>query len=87
MATIEDLEERKLKEPKTDEFVDDQDGLIYADLVAALGLLKKATLLLDYCSDTDLCKTVSKRERNAMSRLSDKISSFVSETEESYGDE
>lgn len=89
VATIEELEAGKLeKDAKAvdSDFVTDDESPIYADLVDAIELLKKAMCLLDYMSDTDLCKAVSKRERDAMLRLSDKITTFVIETENNYED-
>ena len=58
-----------------------------SDLLDSLSLLSQCKRLLDYMSDPDLCKNLSKRERDSMSRLSEKLKDHLDALESSaYGE-
>jgi hypothetical protein len=62
-----------------DEPVEEEDG--YTEWDQAVALIKKAAVMLDYMSDPDLCKSVDRRERDAMFRFSEQLWEFVEEAE------
>lgn len=65
------------KEKKDEDF-------LRQDILDAISLLSKGMHLLDYMSDVELCKSVTKRERDSMARLSEKIHQFLDEVENVY---
>lgn len=65
-------------EPMSDEEMQD------LDMRDALDLLNKCMHLLDYLSDDVLCKTITKKERDSMARLSDLVKEYLDVTEDSY---
>lgn len=70
---------------EVDEFSDDgEDALMLHDISEAMSLLTKCLHLFDYVGDTDLCKSVTKRERESMSRLSEQVREFLDEVEPNY---
>lgn len=90
MASIEDLEEDakdKTLTAEVDEFDEGIEDLMRADMEDALSWLNKCLHLLNYISDKDLCKTISKRERDSMAWLSEAIREFLDDVETHYKDE
>jgi len=88
MAKIEELEsELVLNDSDFIEEGGDDELAIANDVIAALSLLKKSMHLLDYMGDSDLCKTITKRERETMSRVSDSIREFLDDVGSHYEDE
>lgn len=69
-----------------DEEDEPQDEQIMADLQEAFDLIHRAKTMLDYISDPQLCKTISKRERETMTRLSGNLADYLNETAESYNE-
>lgn len=63
----------------------DEEQLV-ADLSEAIILLKRSKTLIDYLSDPELCKAVSKRERGSMTKLSGKLGEYIDSVESSYGE-
>ena len=57
---------------------EDQQLLDLKDAVLLLGLSMR---LLNYVGDVELCKTLSKRDRDAMDRVATKIREFLDEVE------
>lgn len=94
MAGMEEMEAAfalcKVNKAKQAEVADDfesEELLIYQDVRNALTLLHKCVHMLDYMADTDTCKSVSKRERDNMDRLSQQVKEFLEDTEGNYEDE
>ena len=89
MASLEDFEESQVKKVaevevlESDEFGPDEAD-IAQDILDALSLLSKCMHLLDYLSDPDLCKSVTKRERDSMSRLSESVRTYLDAVEGNY---
>ena len=94
MAKLEELEEAlgksKVVELVDNEFEEDPDGgeelLATQDVIEAISLLSKCMHFLDYLSDTDLCKSVTKREREGMGRLSEIVRTYLDEVSDHYED-
>jgi hypothetical protein len=87
MATLEDLKTAAKEAEVVDEFEGDHPELEQArDMEEAISLLNKSMHLMAVLSDTDLCKSVSKRERNVLSHMSDQIRLFLDEVSDYYGD-
>ena len=57
------------------------------DLHESFSLLRKVKTLLDYVGNVELCKTLSKKERVTMIKVSSQISSFLDETAVHYEEE
>jgi len=68
-------------DPDDDEEVEEQ---VQIDLNDGLILIKRAKTLIDYISDPLLCKSISKREREVMFKLSMQLGDFLSSTVPSY---
>ena len=64
--------------------VGEEEDLLLQDILDAMSLLNKCMRLLDYMSDADLCKTITKRERENMSRLSEQVKAYLDEVEGNY---
>jgi hypothetical protein len=83
MATIEDLELAKAKVgvvvTPEEEYPDLEEALACEDMSESLSILIQTMHLLDYVADPDLCKRISKRERDNMAWLAEKIRVFVDE--------
>lgn len=60
-----------------DEEEEEEDDQLRQDILDATSLLSKCMHLFDYLGDTDLCKTVTKRERETMSRMSELCKDFL----------
>jgi hypothetical protein len=54
------------------------------DLEKALELLRQCSVILDYVSDPMLCRTLSKRERDALERCSATVTDFIIDTRAAY---
>lgn len=80
MAQLEELETECKRPPEP---LDDADE-INADILDAISLLTKCVRLLDYVGDTDLCKSVTKRERESMVRLSESVKEYLDNVEHVY---
>jgi hypothetical protein len=68
-----------------DEFPDDEETMVQ-DVYDSMSLLTQCMHLLDYISDKELCPAVSKRERDSMARLSDKVRVFLDNMNVAYND-
>lgn len=60
----------------TEEAIDD-DEQAYMDVQEAIQLLQKAKTMLDYFGDSDMIKTITKRERDSIERVSGKIKGYL----------
>lgn len=80
--TVDDLETQAIA-AQTDEFEPDEQSM-FNDILDSLDLLRKCMHLLDYLSDPDLCKSVTKRERDTMARLSESVDEFLDDAETKY---
>jgi hypothetical protein len=84
--------EGMIKAPLDGEIVDDElgegaeDEQMLCDLQEAIILIKRAKTLIDYVGEPELCKTISKRERLSMVKLSGKLEAYVNSIESSYGE-
>jgi len=89
-----DALEEGLKTKTVDGEVEDEDDSpfeadeeqLMTDINEALILIKRSKTLIDYISDPELCKTMSKRERLSMLKLSGKLAEYVSSIEGTYGE-
>lgn len=89
MANLDDLEASLVKcadklggaKAEFDEVpeLEGEELLMYQDVIDAIELLKKCMHLLDYMSDTDLCKSITKREREVMGRVSNSVGEYLDE--------
>ena len=70
-----------------DEFDQGEEVLMENDLHESFSLLRKVKTLLDYVGNVELCKTLSKKERVTMIKVSSQISSFLDETAVHYEEE
>lgn len=89
MASLDELMEELVTTPQetpppTVEDVADINATMADDIDEALTLLSKAMKLLDALSDVDICKTLTKRERDAMERVSGLIREFLDDVESNY---
>lgn len=69
------------------EFEDDDGGeelLIRQDLLDAMVLLRKCMYLFNYLTDIDLCKAISKKERDTMSRVAQTVLAYLDDVEYNY---
>lgn len=57
---------------------------VLGDVCESMDLLRKCMHLLDYLSDSDLCPKVGQKEREAMSRMSEKVNDFLDGAESQY---
>lgn len=95
MASLEELEavntarlrareaEADDEESDDDDAYDEQEEALQ-DLEKSFELLTKCMHLLDYMSDPVMVPTLSKREREAMARLSDAVQDYMDETQPNY---
>lgn len=84
---MEELEAVLARTKDSDEYDDDSGGeeeLFSQDILEAFALLRKCTKMLDFLSDVDLCKGLTKRERESMGRLAEKVRDYLDETEQHY---
>jgi hypothetical protein len=89
MATIEELEAQALKQPEKEQDFEPeaQDKDLLEDFWEATSLLAKARTLLDFMSDPELCKGLSRRERDSMSRLAERLNGFLDNVDGVYESE
>jgi hypothetical protein len=80
-------EQAKLDLPVANDDYDDEEEQMRADVIDGMGLLGSVKTLLDYLSDPLLCKTVTKRERDIMDKLSEKIREYLCEVEPTYSED
>ena len=89
----EEFEERyakKVTDPPTDtdEDADEDDEIaMRQDIFDAMSLLGKVKTLLDYVGNVDLCKTVTKRERATMARISGDVQDYLDSVSSGYEEE
>ena len=87
-GTVEDLEaDKKLRDEVASDEFDDDDGiedLQQRDMEDAIDLLQKCMHLLDYVSDRDFCKAISKRERDNLTWMSEQIREYLDDVEGHY---
>lgn len=89
MATLEDLKESAKAiqaEVVDDEF--DEDGGIEAlqaqDMSEAINLLNKCMHLMAVFADKDLCRSLTKRERDVLSHMSEQVRLFLDDVGQHY---
>lgn len=70
-----------------DEYEGQEELLVRQDILDAIILLKKVMHMLNYVSNTELCKTVSKRERTVMETVAIEVGEFLDEVEPNYDPE
>lgn len=85
---VEEVEQLIKEAPaeSKDVFEESEEDQEIVDLHDAFFLLGKCRNLLNYVADPDLCKTFTKKEREAMERLSEKIKEYLDSVELSYED-
>ena len=83
---FEEMYTAKVKgSPTTD---DDNDEItMRQDIFDAMSLLGKVKTLLDYVGNVDLCKTVTKRERATMARISGDVQDYLDSVSSGYEEE
>lgn len=69
-----------------DEGPDENIDAVISDVHDAMRLFRSVKILLDYLTDNNLIRTVSKRERNIMRAQSEKIRQYLVEAESYYGE-
>jgi len=88
---MEPDEFEKKYDKKDEEFVDDTDGqeelLMRQDILDGISLLSKVKRLLDYIGDTELCKTVTKRERATIEKISGQVGDYLDSVTSNYEEE
>ena len=65
-------------------FEDGEEILMLQDIQESISLLRKVKRMLDYISDAELCKTVTKRERAVMLQTSHDLGAYLEETAPNY---
>ena len=86
----EEFEEQYAKNsgPKgpDEDFPDDgqEELLIQQDILDAISLLGKVKTLLDYVGNVELCKTLTKRERATMAKVSVQVGEYLDEVIPNY---
>lgn len=86
---IEEFEKKYDKKdiPDLDDFVGDEGGeelLMQQDIIDGIALLTKVKTLLDYVSNVELCKTVTKREREVMAKVSAEVEEYLDSVSDNY---
>lgn len=74
------------KEGEVEEGFEIDEEQLMTDLDEGVTLIRRAKTLIDYLADPELCKTVSKKERATMLKLSEKIGEYVGGIEANYGE-
>lgn len=81
--------EQKYAEPPAD--VDESDGgeelLMLQDLHDGVSLLSKVKTLLDYTGNIELCKSLTKRERETMAKISGEVGDYLDSVSGHYEEE
>lgn len=82
----EEFEEKYAK--KAEEEFEDTEGqeelLIRQDILDAISLLGKVKTLLDYVGNVELCKTLTKRERETMAKISVQVGDYLDNVTPNY---
>ena len=65
---------------------DDDDIKVLVDLHDGMVLLDQTMRLLGYIGDANLCRALSKKERDAIGRLGGRIKSYLDEVQGQYGE-
>lgn len=81
MATIEEIEAQAVKDAEYIEVEEIEEGDIREDFWEATTLLAKSRTLLEFMSDRTLCKGLTNRERESMTRLAEQLTGFLDEVE------
>lgn len=81
---ISELEDVKVDDGQ---FENEEDDSVQDDIREAISLLRKSRTMLCYLADPDLCKSLSKRERDAMDRLNTILYEFLVEVGPAYEEE
>jgi hypothetical protein len=84
--TTKDLEALPIKtvdgEPVDPLEEEEDEALEYNDLVNALDLLGKCAVFFSYLQDKELCKSLTKRERDTAGRMAVRLFEFVTEVQQ-----
>lgn len=62
----------------------EQDEQALADIQEAMGILCTVKTMLDYVANPDLVKTITKRERDNLNKVSEKVRRFLATIEPTY---
>lgn len=84
---VKDMARRQGAQPT--EWVEDEDpgeDQATLDIQEAMALLITTKTMIDYIANPSLCKVVSKRERDIMGKLSEKIRTFLASVEPTYSE-
>lgn len=73
-------------EPIEADFIDDEEQAII-DIQEAITILAVVKTLLDYVGNPELTKRISKRERESMAVVSEKVRRFLATVEPTYLEE
>jgi len=93
MVDVEKLEElhaqrmveaEVVEEEEDAEDIDETQAQTFEDLCKGVNLIRRCTVLLDFMSDPDLVRTISKREREAMIRMSDLLHAYNEDVTSGY---
>ena len=84
---VDEFEKKYEHAGTPEEFDQGEDVLMENDLHESFILLRKVKTLLDYIGNAELCKTLSKKERMTMLKVSGQIASYLDETAVNYEDE
>lgn len=73
------------------ETLDDDEDIENPDLLESLSegmdLLVKSRTMMEYIADPELCKTITARERKTLMALTAKISQYLIDMDDEYGEE
>ena len=84
VSNTADLAKACAPKESEEEFEEDPSEEMSEDLSEALDMLKLCAVLADYISDPLFCRALSKRERDAMARLSDEVNTLVDRINAEY---
>lgn len=86
MASLDEMEQALAVRAKVSDVVvvEDEDDDLREDFFEAVSLLSKCKTMMDFAADPDLCKSLSKRERESMERVSGQLKSFLDAVEGVY---
>ena len=87
-------EEFEEKYAKKDDFPEDdtdtegqEELLMRQDILDGISLLGKVKTLLDYVGNAELCKTLTKRERVTMAKVSSDVGDYLDSVTSNYEEE
>ena len=74
----------KTEKPKPETQESEEDNIYFAsvELEKASELLKKTAILLEFLGDADLCKSITRREREIIAKHVDRINELTDELDE-----